>query len=111
MALEDVIPIATLINGLRAKVDQLRQTTPIDCVYLFGSYAKGCPRQYSDIDVAVVSPSYGNDIIGEGVALMEAFQDVSLLIEPKVYSREDYESAGPGTFLHDEILKKGIRIC
>jgi predicted nucleotidyltransferase len=111
MALGDVIPITTLIDGLKAKADQLKQTIPIDCVYLFGSYAKGSPKQYSDIDIAVVSPSYGNDIIAEGVALMEAFQDVSLLIEPKTYSREDYEAAEPGTFLHDEIIKKGIRIC
>jgi predicted nucleotidyltransferase len=101
----------TLIEQLKAKAEQLKKAGPIDCVYLFGSYAKGCPRQYSDIDIAVVSPNYGNDIIGEGVALMEAFQDVSLMIEPKVYSREDYESAEPGTFLHDEIIKKGIRIC
>jgi predicted nucleotidyltransferase len=111
MALGDVIPIATLIDGIKAKVDQLKQTIPIDCVFLYGSYAKGCPKEYSDIDLAVISPAFGNDIIEEGVMLMLAFQDVSIMIEPKVYSREDYESAEPGTFLHDEIIKKGIQIC
>ena len=45
MALGDVIPIATLIDGLRAKVDQLKQAVPIDCVFLYGSYAKGCPKE------------------------------------------------------------------
>jgi predicted nuclease of predicted toxin-antitoxin system len=80
-------------------------------VDLYGSYAKGCPKEYSDIDLAVISPAFGNDIIEEGVMLMLAFQDVSIMIEPKVYSREDYESAEPGTFLHDEITKKGIQIC
>jgi hypothetical protein len=43
MAVGDVIPITTLIDGIKAKVDQLKQTIPIDCVSLYGSYAKGCP--------------------------------------------------------------------
>jgi predicted nucleotidyltransferase len=111
MALGDVIPIAALIDDLKAKVDQLKQTVPIDCVFLYGSYAKGCPKEYSDIDLAVISPAFGKDIIGEGVALIEAFREVSSLVESRAYSREKYESAEPGTFLHDEIIKKGIRIC
>ena len=111
MALGDVVPLAMLIDGLRAKVDQLKQTVPIDCVFLYGSYAKSCPKEYSDIDIAVISPAFGKDIIGEGVALIEAFRDVSLLVGPRAYSREKYEAAEPGTFLHDEVIKKGIRIC
>ena len=111
MALGDVIPIATLIDGIKAKVDQLKQTIPIDCVFLYGSYAKGCPKEYSDIDLEVISPVFGNDIIEEGVMLMLAFQDVSIMVEPRAYSREKYEAAEHGTFLHDEVIKKGIRIC
>jgi hypothetical protein len=71
---------------------------------------KYLPKEYSDIDLIVVSPAFGKDIIGEGVALIEAFRDVSLLVEPRAYSREKYEAAEPGTFLHDEVIKKGIRI-
>ena len=31
---------------------------PIDKVYLFGSYAKNNPRNYSDVDLCVVSPKF-----------------------------------------------------
>jgi len=30
---------------------------------------------YSDVDLAVVSPALGSDIIGESVMLMNAFED------------------------------------
>ncbi len=36
------------------KADKL----PIAGVYVFGSYAKGTPHKWSDIDVAVVSPRF-----------------------------------------------------
>ena len=32
----------------------------VNQAYLFGSYAKGNPKSYSDIDVCVVSPKLGN---------------------------------------------------
>ena len=36
------------------KADKL----PISAMYVFGSYAKGIPRKWSDIDVCVVSPKF-----------------------------------------------------
>ncbi len=64
----------------------------------------------SDIDLVVVSPDFGKDIIGEGVMLMNAFEDVSAAVEPIAYSRKDYAEAEPGTFLYEEVIKQGIRI-
>ncbi len=106
----EIMPLTTLINRLRSKVEQLLKTMHIDCVYLYGSYAKGCPRPYSDIDLIAVSPDFGKDIIGEGVMLMNAFEDVSIAVEPRAYSHKDYEEAESGTFLYEEVIKKGIRI-
>jgi|CZKP01.1.fsa_nt_gi predicted nucleotidyltransferase len=31
---------------------------PINTVYLFGSYAKGNPMEYSDVDLAIVSDKF-----------------------------------------------------
>lgn len=31
---------------------------PIENIYVFGSYAKGTPGKWSDIDVAVISPKF-----------------------------------------------------
>ena len=40
-------------------VERLRQVVHVDGVYLFGSYAKGTADEWSDIDLAIVSPDFG----------------------------------------------------
>lgn len=37
-------------------MEAVRKEIPVQEVILFGSYAKGNPREYSDIDLAVISP-------------------------------------------------------
>lgn len=83
---------------------------PIDAVYLYGSYAHGSPNPSSDVDVAVVSPAFGRDVVAEAVMLMEAFEDTGLIVEPWPYSREEFTAAGPGSFLYEEVIKKGIPV-
>lgn len=54
---------------------------------------------------------FGKNVVAEAVMLMEAFEDTDLMVEPWPYSREELEEAGPGDFLYEEIIKKGIRIA
>jgi len=82
----------------------------VDCAYLYGSYANGNPKVFSDVDVVVVSPKFGNDIVKEAAWLMELFEETGLMVEPRAYSRQEFERAGPGTFLYDEVFKKGIKL-
>lgn len=104
-------PPDVVIDKLKEVVQNLRETFPVDCVYLYGSYARGRPRSYSDVDVVVISPAFGHDIVAETTKLMEFFDDAELIIEPRAYSRQEYENAVPGTFLHDQVITKGIRIA
>ncbi|HHY98662.1 MAG TPA: nucleotidyltransferase domain-containing protein [Firmicutes bacterium] len=89
---------------------EISKLIPLDCVYLYGSYAHGRPKPYSDVDVAVVSPAFGGDIIKDTVFLMEHFEKTGLMVEPRAYTREELRQAQAGTFLYDEVLKKGFRI-
>ena len=57
-------------------------------VMLFGSYSKGTANRDSDIDVAVIVPSYGDRKLEISKALWRDVDDVSLLIEPVLISRE-----------------------
>ncbi len=83
----------------------------MDFVYLCGSYACGHPKPYSDVDIAVVSPAFGKNVVAETAMVMEIFDpDAKMIIEPRVYSREEFEAAVPGTFLHDEVIRKGIKL-
>lgn len=107
----EAVPVKTVIERLRAAVERLREAVPVDCVFLYGSYARGDPKPYSDVDVAVISPAFGRDIVAETVMLMEFFDDGEMIVEPRAYSREEYEAAAPGTFLRDEVIDKGLRIA
>jgi len=76
-------------------------------IKLYGSYAKGNPRQHSDIDIAVISPSFkGKRIIDIQSDLAEASSKYLAIVEPVGYSTDDYESAKMGSLL-GEIKKSG----
>lgn len=105
-----VIERRVVLDKLTAAINEIARRIPIDCAYLYGSYAYGHPKAYSDVDVAVVSPMFGKDIVRETVFLMECFEKTGLMVEPRAYSREEYLAAEPGTFLYNEVIQKGIRL-
>ena len=106
----EVVPIETVISKLKEIISSLGESIPIDNAYLFGSYAKGNPKSYSDVDVAVVSTEFGRNYIEEPVFLMDAFHDTRLMVEPNVFTRDEYKETTEGTFLYNEVLKKVITL-
>ena len=79
----------------------------VDKIILYGSYARGKPRDHSDIDIAVISPSFrGKKILDIQEVLARAFSKYLSIIEPVGYSPEDFQSAEPETLL-GEIKKSG----
>lgn len=77
-------------------------------LYVFGSHAKGKANRSSDIDVAVISPDFGDDRQGERVRLMSLSQQIDLAIEPHPFSMEDFND--PYYPLAREIQKTGIKV-
>lgn len=73
-------------------------------VMLFGSYSKGTATSESDIDVAVIVPSYGDRKLELSKALWHDVDDVSLLIEPVLLSKE-FPSP-----LYDDVMRTGIAV-
>lgn len=81
---------------------------PVSQAYLFGSYAKGNATQYSDIDVCVVSSTFGNDYIQEMVDLRKISLQVDSRIEPIPFHPRDMSD--PFSSLATEIQKYNIPI-
>jgi len=42
-------------NTINTLVKELKKITEVKAIYLFGSYARGNPKPYSDIDISVVT--------------------------------------------------------
>jgi len=89
--------VAKIIRGFIA---ELKREIPIKEFILFGSYAKGDPKEYSDIDLAVVSDWF------EGKPKIENMQYLSRiaaaynsLIEALPFTEEEYRNLDKRSFL------------
>jgi predicted nucleotidyltransferase len=88
---------------------QLRREMALDRVILFGSRAYGRPHTWSDIDIAVVSPSFAN--MGR-VARLEWLERVAWeahahAVEPLGLTPEELETASELSVL-GEVREKGL---
>ena len=71
-------------------------------IILYGSYAKGTPREDSDIDIIVVSEDFKNMNLRErlellGIAAGKVFEPIEAL----GYTEEEIEADKKGTFLEE----------
>ena len=73
-------------------------------VMMFGSYSKGNANPDSDIDVAVIVPTYGDRKFEISKKLWRDVRDVSFLIEP-VLMAEDRQSP-----LYDDVMRTGVAV-
>lgn len=77
-------------------------------VYLFGSFAKGKQKKWSDIDVAVVSKELNKNWMEAKLRLWKFREGIDDRIEPHGFSPEDFNDYW-NPMAH-EIKKTGIRV-
>jgi predicted nucleotidyltransferase len=85
----------------------VRQRLRIDAAYLYGSQAVGSARPWSDIDMAVVSPDFSDDLFQERVVLMQWAAAIDDRIEPQPFTPERF---GPNDPPASEISRHGVRL-
>lgn len=61
----------------------------VEKIILFGSYAKGNPKPWSDLDLCVVSKVFGKNSFDERLMLMKLTINVDDMIEPHPYNPKD----------------------
>jgi predicted nucleotidyltransferase len=99
--------IIEIIKGFYA---ELKQEIPIKELILFGSYAQGNAKEYSDIDLAVISDWF------DGKPKIESMQYLSRIaaaynsmIEALPFTEEEYTNLDKRSFLAS-IVKTGRKI-
>lgn len=94
-------------NYLKAlKTDKL----PIQSVFLFGSFAKGRQRQWSDIDLCVVSPKFKDSVsANQYLWSKRVIQDVRYVIEPVGFNPKEFTDNYNS--LVQEIKRTGIKVA
>ena len=73
--------------------------------YLFGSYLTGRTDEWSDIDVAVISPQISDDRFEERVTLARIANSIDDRIEPLPFNPANFAIEDP---LVREIMNKGL---
>ncbi|MEW6110247.1 MAG: nucleotidyltransferase domain-containing protein [Nitrospirota bacterium] len=96
--------IKDIIDRYISKLNQLG--VEVSQVILYGSYAKGKPKEYSDIDIAVVSPSFQKlDIFERQLLLSKAHHKFGEPIEPIGLTPKQLRDKNG---FASEILKTGV---
>ncbi len=92
---------------VRRAITYLRQRIRVQQAILFGSHARGEADEWSDIDLAVISPDFAGM---SRQKLMDLLVEVALAIDPALeirpYSPRDLKEARPTNFL-GHILAEG----
>lgn len=71
---------------------------------MFGSYSKGYANPDSDIDVAVIVPTYGDQKFEISMLLWRDVDQVSFLIEPVLMAEDRWSP------LYDDVMRTGIAV-
>lgn len=96
---------------IKAYIKEVRKVYRVEKVILFGSYANGMASEFSDIDVAIVSPDF------HGKPEMEILQKLSRIamkidtsLEVLAFTPEDIDSPDPLSFSY-QVKKRGFPIA
>lgn len=99
--------IKDLDSVLKHYIEELEKHIRVEKVYLYGSYARRAEHDFSDIDIAVVSPDFEGGTERDYLILGRAALKVNVLIEAKPYRPESLINLSPQEFL-SEIIRTGI---
>ena len=88
-------------------LEEIQKKYSIDTAYLYGSFAKGTSNKWSDIDIAIISSDFSEDLFEDRLSLMRLASKIDDRIEPRLFKKEFFNRNDP---LADEIQKNGIRL-
>lgn len=98
--------IRNLKRVLKVYRQELEKKIRVKKMILFGSYARGRPHDYSDVDLAVISPDFKGGTERDFLLLARAAREVTPLIEAFPYTPGELKHRQRGGFL-DEIIRTG----
>lgn len=99
----DLNQIAELIDEF---VTALRQRVRVERVVLFGSVARGESSEDSDIDLLVISPDFGRNVLEDMILLRQCLPPHRPDVDTLAYPSAEARSPEPDSFL-DSVLKEG----
>lgn len=103
-----MVTTATDLKEIVARfVSLLGNAVRVEAIILFGSYANGTPNEWSDVDIAVISPDFeGLPMWQRQQVISRATVDRNVNLAPIGYPSSEYHNPGSHSFLR-EIIRTG----
>ncbi len=98
-----------IMEIIQKYVEKVCENYKVHAIILFGSYAKGTNNESSDIDIAIITDDFENDIIDEELNLMRLRRKIDTRIEPHLIRIQDYKNVE--TPFIQEIIDTGIKVA
>jgi uncharacterized protein len=98
----------TVRRSVRLFLEVVGRDRRIVAAYVYGSEARQQATEWSDIDVAVISPDFSDDLFLAQLALMKVAARVDDRIEPRAFTPESFTINDP---LVSVIRDTGVRIA
>ncbi len=102
-----MVATANIEDKIQRFIQLASQDLKLDAVYLFGSHAKGKMHEWSDIDLAIVSPDFSGDHFDDTKSLIPYILKVDTAIEVHPFRSDEFSADNPFV---QEILDTGVRV-
>ncbi len=103
--------MAEILPAIKESISQflslVQKSQHIQAAYLYSSHVLGTANEWSDIDVAVVSPDFTEDQFAALVVLLRLAAQIDARIEPVPFAPTDFDPDNP---LVSEIQRTGIML-
>lgn len=96
------------MKDIKAFIAQLKRKISVKSVYLFGSYVRGANKDFSDIDLAIISDDFKGCKLIDIENITNITQNINRMIEPHPFRSEDFTEDDP---LVKEIITTGIKVA
>lgn len=106
---EKVNNAGMIMEIVQKYAEKICENYNVYAIILFGSCAKGTNDDNSDIDIAVITDDFNNDIIDEELNLMRLRRSIDTRIEPHLIRIQDYKDVG--TPFIKEVIDTGIKVA
>ncbi len=100
-----------VIRMAREFLDRVLRKYNVRDAYLFGSFARGTPADYSDVDLAIIlgAPAGSRDsLFDESFMIFHEAQEFNSRLEVVCFSQEEFDQDGGA--LARKIKKEGIKL-
>lgn len=99
-----------IVKKLKIFRQNVNKELPINKMFFFGSFAKGKPHKWSDIDLVIVSSKFRRKKTYKRARKLYDYWNLDYPVDFLCYTPEEFNNLKKGITVVREAVRKGIKI-